>query len=63
MAANLGYDVTVVSDATAAFDAAGPDGERYDAETMHRTALASLNGEFARVCSSDEVLRGLPDRA
>jgi len=49
MAANLGFTVTVVSDATAAFDSIGPDGTRYSADLMHGTALASLNGEFASV--------------
>lgn len=56
MAGNLGFDVVLVEDATATFDRTGPDGERYSAEQMHRTALASLHGEFARVCSTRQVL-------
>jgi nicotinamidase-related amidase len=49
MAANLGFRVVIVSDATATFGRFGPDGEWYGAEAMHRHALASLHGEFAEV--------------
>lgn len=56
MAANLGFDVTVVSDATATFERRGPDGAHYDAELMHGAALASLHGEFARVRTARDVL-------
>jgi nicotinamidase-related amidase len=56
MAANLGFEVTVVSDATATFERRGPDGAHYDAELMHGAALASLHGEFARVRTAREVL-------
>ncbi len=56
MAANLGFAVTVVEDATATFDRTGPDGAHYEADLMHRFALASLNGEFAEVRSAAEVL-------
>jgi nicotinamidase-related amidase len=60
LAENLGFSVVVVRDATATFDRA-LDGERFDAETVHRTALAQLAGEFATVASADEVLAGLED--
>lgn len=56
MAGNLGFTVTVVEDATATFGRRGPDGTSYDAELMHRVALASLHGEFATVRSTREVL-------
>jgi nicotinamidase-related amidase len=59
MAGNLGFDVVVVEDATATFDRIGPDGSRYPAEEIHRIALASLHGEFARVQSSDDLLETL----
>ncbi|MCL9816618.1 cysteine hydrolase family protein [Natronocalculus amylovorans] len=55
MAENLGYAVYLLSDATATFDREGPDGTYYDAETMHRTALAHLNGEFATVVTAAEL--------
>ena len=49
MAGNYGYDVTVISDATATFDRVGLKGQNFDAETIHQTALASINDEFATV--------------
>lgn len=58
MAENLGFDATVVADATATFDREF-DGERFDAETMHRTALAQLAGEFATVATTAELLAEL----
>ena len=59
MAANLGFRVTVVEDATATFDRTGPDGIHYSADVMHRAALASLHEEFAAVLSSRQVLETL----
>jgi len=59
MAANLGFRVTVVADATATFDRTGPDGAHYTADFMHRSALASLHEEFATVQNSSEVLAAL----
>ena len=56
MAANLGFDTWVLEDATATFARRTPDGEMIPAETMHRTALASLNEEFAEVLETDEAL-------
>ncbi len=56
MAGNLGFTVTVVSDATATFDRTGPDGRHWTASEMHDSALASLNGEFASVRKTDAVL-------
>jgi nicotinamidase-related amidase len=58
MAANLGFDVTVVSDATATFARQGPDGTHYSAELMHGVELASLHGEFATVRTTAEVIDG-----
>jgi len=56
MADNLGFSVVVVDDATATHDRTGPDGIHYTADEMHRLALASLHGEFARVMRSADVL-------
>ena len=56
MAANLGFDTWVVSDATAAFDRVGPDGIRYPAELVHAIALSDLHGEFARIVDTESVL-------
>lgn len=56
MAANLGFEVFLVHDATATFARQGYDGRNYTAEEIHQTALASLHGEFAVVLSTEEVL-------
>ena len=56
MAGNYGYNTILISDATAAFDSVGIHGERYDAETIHATSLASLNGEFADIMSTERLL-------
>lgn len=56
MAGNYGYETFVVSDATATFSKTGADGQKYSAEIMHETALASLHEEFATVISKDELI-------
>jgi nicotinamidase-related amidase len=56
MAGNLGFNVTVVEDATATFERRGPDGTHYSADLLHRVELASLNGEFATIQKAQDVL-------
>jgi len=56
MAENLGFEPWVVADATAAFEATGPDGTTYPAEVVHAVALASLRDEFARIVYAEDVL-------
>ncbi len=56
MAGNLGFRVYLVADATATFDKKGPDGKTYPADTMHHVELASIHGEFAHVCTAQQVL-------
>jgi len=56
MAGNLGFEVYLAGDATAAFEMAGPDGKRYSAEEIHNVSLATLHGEFATVVDSKEIL-------
>ncbi|WP_246084342.1 cysteine hydrolase family protein [Salinadaptatus halalkaliphilus] len=55
MAENRGFDVTLLADATATFERSF-DGESFDAEMVHRTALAHLEGEFATVTTTASVL-------
>ncbi|WP_294963134.1 cysteine hydrolase family protein [uncultured Flavobacterium sp.] len=55
MAGNFGYNVYLVSDATATFNKKGINGEEFSAELIHQTALASLNGEFAQVVNSEFI--------
>ena len=52
MAGNLGFKVSLVSDATATFDRQGPDGKEYKAEDIFAVHLASLHGEFCNVVST-----------
>jgi len=56
MAANLGFNVTVVADATATFERDGYDGTHYTADQMHGVELASLDQEFATIRESHEIL-------
>ena len=55
MAGNLGFSVTLVSDATATFDRKGHDGVQHSANDIHEIHLASLNGEFCEVKSTADV--------
>ncbi len=58
MAGNLGFNTFVVADATATFERKGVRGQRYTADEMHDTALTSLNGEFATIISTKELIDG-----
>ena len=53
MAGNFGYDTFLVSDATATFNKKGVDGQKFSAELIHETALASLREEFATIVTTD----------
>ena len=59
MAGNLGFDVQLVCDATATFERTHVTGERVSAEVMHDVHLASLNGEFCSVVTTQQVLSDL----
>lgn len=59
MAANLGFEVTVVSDATATHERTDSGGAHFSADVMHATALASLDGEFATVQNTANALKRL----
>ncbi|MBX9690652.1 MAG: cysteine hydrolase [Candidatus Obscuribacterales bacterium] len=63
MAGNLGFKAFLAEDACATFDRLAPDGRRWTAEDIHSSALASLNGEFAEVISSDEIISRLRSSA
>jgi nicotinamidase-related amidase len=56
MAANFGYEVCVVHDATAAFGTVSYDGRRYTAQEVHESALSHLHAEFAEIVNTKEVL-------
>jgi nicotinamidase-related amidase len=59
MASNLGYRCFLVADACATFDMIGANGQKFDAELMHQTALASLKDEFATIVETESVLVNL----
>lgn len=56
MAANLGFAVSAVADATAAHEAVGYDGRQFTADQIHEAALASLHTEFAMIRTTADVL-------
>lgn len=57
IAADLGFKATIVSDATACHEHHF-EGEHYPAETVHKNALVALQGEFATVVKTDDLLGG-----
>jgi nicotinamidase-related amidase len=56
MAGNFGFETFVISDATATFNKTGYNGQFFDAELIHQTALASLHNEFASVLTTQSFL-------
>jgi nicotinamidase-related amidase len=61
MAGNLGYKTYVVSDATATFEKVDFYGQLRTAEEVQALSLANLNGEYATVVSSAELLREIQE--
>lgn len=59
MAGNLGYDTYLIEDAVATFCKRGTNGQLFSAEIIHDTAIASLNGEFASVLKTDQLIKTL----
>lgn len=61
MAANMGYRVRLIADACAAFtsnaDVSFDGGPALTASEIHRSALAHLHGEFAKVMQCRDVLQ------
>lgn len=56
MAGNLGFDVFYVSDAVWAYGGTGPDGRVHTADEVLSMSLFNLDGEFATVMMTDQVL-------
>lgn len=63
MAGNFGFDTYLVNDATATFAKKGFDGQRYSAETIHDTAIASLKDEFATIITTEALLSSLTNES
>jgi len=55
MASNFGFQVMLISDASATFDRKF-NGVNYSAEQIHAVQLASLNDEFCQVLTTAEML-------
>ncbi len=58
-ASDRGFDVTLVTDACAAFGRTGFDGRYYPGDEIHRNNLVSLDGEFCRLTDSAALLAEL----
>jgi nicotinamidase-related amidase len=58
-AGNLGFDTSLVRDATWTFDRVGPDGDKHSAEEIHAMTLSNLNDEFARIVSTADVIAAM----
>jgi nicotinamidase-related amidase len=56
MAGNLGFHVFLVSDGTATVDKRDLNGRLWSAEDVHALSLANMDGEYATVLSTDEIL-------
>ncbi|MET3729183.1 nicotinamidase-related amidase [Fictibacillus halophilus] len=56
MAANYGFGVSLIHDATAAFKIKSYDGTVFSAQEVHESALAHLHQEFAEIISTEEAL-------
>jgi nicotinamidase-related amidase len=59
MAENLGFNVLVVGDATAAWEHESIDGSRLSAEEVYRVVMATLHNEFGQVVTTDAVLAAI----
>ncbi|HEY0744121.1 MAG TPA: cysteine hydrolase family protein [Chryseosolibacter sp.] len=56
MAANLGFETIVLSDATATFDRTSQSGQKFSAQTIHDINLTSLHDEFATILTTQQLL-------
>ena len=59
MAANLGFEVIIVADATIALERVGFDGTRFSAELVHAVTLASLHKEFATILTTNNLIESM----
>lgn len=57
MAGNFGYETYLIADATATFNKIGVKGQKFSAQLIHDTALASLHEEFATVLNTNDLLK------
>lgn len=60
MAANLGFEVIVPEDAVASIDRKDHHGKNWSAEDVHALTLSILDGEYAKISTSDAIIEALP---
>lgn len=56
MAGNMGYRTIFSSDATWTFDLRCKDGTYFSADHIHKVTLSNLDGEFAEIMSTKEIV-------
>ena len=61
MASDLGFEVWFVADATATHTREVPGGRRFDPDTAHESALASLSDEFAEIVDTTAAMSRLQE--
>jgi nicotinamidase-related amidase len=61
MAGNMGYEVEFVLDAMRTFALTDSTGKVYSAELLHEVTAVNLDGEFAKVVSTNDVCEALAD--
>jgi nicotinamidase-related amidase len=59
MCGDLGFNTVVVSDATACFNKKTMDGTIYPSETIHQISLCNLQGEYATIRTTQDLLSDL----
>ncbi len=62
MAGNLGFNTYVIADACTTHDRTSFTGNVIPAATVHESSLASLHGEFATVCTTEDILASIGAR-
>lgn len=60
MAANLGFEVTIPQDAVASLERSDLQGRIWTADEVHALTLAVLQGEYARIETTEAVIGMLP---
>jgi nicotinamidase-related amidase len=55
-AGDIGFNTTVVSDATACFDKITINGTKYPSDVVHQLSLANLNDEYATIRTTEEII-------
>ena len=61
-AADVGYKVFLISDATATYAKSGVDGTFYEADLVHSIAMASLKDEFAQIIDTSTLINTLNNK-